>query len=114
MNGDAVEQEVFAFMTTEPNELTASINHERRPVLTPPTSRPGSRDHQKKRSSSRAATPPTRCASCSRVQSGRICWRPDLKKRGTAIVANRSGASDQAAGGGPLRIRGRGRKWSKE
>jgi putative SOS response-associated peptidase YedK len=32
-NGDSVEQEVFAFMTTEPNELTASINHERMPVL---------------------------------------------------------------------------------
>jgi putative SOS response-associated peptidase YedK len=28
-----VEQEVFAFMTTEPNELTKSINHERMPVL---------------------------------------------------------------------------------
>jgi hypothetical protein len=27
-----VEQGVFAFMTTEPNELTASINHERMPV----------------------------------------------------------------------------------
>lgn len=33
-----MEQEVFAFMTTEPNELTASINHERMPVLlTDPT-----------------------------------------------------------------------------
>jgi putative SOS response-associated peptidase YedK len=32
-NSDTVEQEVFAFMTTEPNELTASINHERMPVL---------------------------------------------------------------------------------
>ena len=32
-NGDTVEQEVFSFMTTEPNELTASINHERMPVL---------------------------------------------------------------------------------
>jgi putative SOS response-associated peptidase YedK len=32
-NGDTVEQEVFAFMTTEPNELTASINHERMRVL---------------------------------------------------------------------------------
>jgi putative SOS response-associated peptidase YedK len=32
-NGEAVEQDVFAFMTTEPNELTASINHERMPVL---------------------------------------------------------------------------------
>ena len=32
-NGETVEQEVFAFMTTEPNELTASINHERMPVL---------------------------------------------------------------------------------
>jgi putative SOS response-associated peptidase YedK len=31
--GGTVEQEVFAFMTTEPNELTASINHERMPVL---------------------------------------------------------------------------------
>jgi putative SOS response-associated peptidase YedK len=32
-NGETVEQEVFAFMTTEPNALTASINHERMPVL---------------------------------------------------------------------------------
>jgi putative SOS response-associated peptidase YedK len=32
-NGETVEQEVFAFRTTEPNELTASINHERMPVL---------------------------------------------------------------------------------
>jgi putative SOS response-associated peptidase YedK len=32
-NGETVEQDVFAFMTTEPNELTASINHERMPVL---------------------------------------------------------------------------------
>jgi putative SOS response-associated peptidase YedK len=32
-NGENVDQEVFAFMTTEPNELTASINHERMPAL---------------------------------------------------------------------------------
>jgi putative SOS response-associated peptidase YedK len=32
-NGENVDQEVFAFMTTEPNELTASVNHERMPVL---------------------------------------------------------------------------------
>jgi putative SOS response-associated peptidase YedK len=32
-NGETVEQEVFAFMTTEPNALTVSINHERMPVL---------------------------------------------------------------------------------
>jgi putative SOS response-associated peptidase YedK len=32
-NGENVDQEVFAFMTTEPNALTASINHERMPVL---------------------------------------------------------------------------------
>jgi putative SOS response-associated peptidase YedK len=32
-NGDTVDQEVFAFLTTEPNDLTASINHERMPVL---------------------------------------------------------------------------------
>jgi putative SOS response-associated peptidase YedK len=31
--GENVDQEVFAFMTTEPNELTASINLERMPVL---------------------------------------------------------------------------------
>jgi putative SOS response-associated peptidase YedK len=29
--GENVDQEVFAFMTTEPNELTARINHERMP-----------------------------------------------------------------------------------
>jgi putative SOS response-associated peptidase YedK len=32
-NGANVDQEVFAFMTTEPKELTQSINHERMPVL---------------------------------------------------------------------------------
>jgi len=32
-NGDNVDQEVFALMTTEPNDLTKSINHERMPVL---------------------------------------------------------------------------------
>src|SRR3984893_15742627 len=31
--GQKVDLEVFAFMTTEPNALTASINHERMPVL---------------------------------------------------------------------------------
>jgi putative SOS response-associated peptidase YedK len=32
-NGENVEQEVFDFMTTEPNGLTVCINHERTPVL---------------------------------------------------------------------------------
>jgi putative SOS response-associated peptidase YedK len=32
-NGPNVDQEVFAFMTTEPNALTQSINHEHMPVL---------------------------------------------------------------------------------
>jgi putative SOS response-associated peptidase YedK len=32
-NGETVEQEVFAFMTTQPNALAASINHERMLVL---------------------------------------------------------------------------------
>ena len=32
-DGEHVDQEVFAFMTTEPNALTQSINHERMPVL---------------------------------------------------------------------------------
>jgi putative SOS response-associated peptidase YedK len=32
-DGENVDQEVFAFMTTEPNKLTHSINHERMPVL---------------------------------------------------------------------------------
>jgi putative SOS response-associated peptidase YedK len=32
-NGENVDQEVYAFLTTEPNELTASIHHERMPVL---------------------------------------------------------------------------------
>jgi putative SOS response-associated peptidase YedK len=32
-NGDTVGQEVFTFMTTEPNELTAGINYERMPVV---------------------------------------------------------------------------------
>lgn len=31
--GPNVEQDVFSFMTTTPNKLTASINHERMPVL---------------------------------------------------------------------------------
>jgi putative SOS response-associated peptidase YedK len=32
-NGENVDREVFAVITTEPNELTQSINHERMPVL---------------------------------------------------------------------------------
>ena len=32
-DGPSVTQTVYAFMTTEPNALTASINHERMPVL---------------------------------------------------------------------------------
>jgi putative SOS response-associated peptidase YedK len=32
-NGEPIELEVFAFMTTTPNELVATINHERMPVL---------------------------------------------------------------------------------
>lgn len=32
-DGPAVELEVYSFMTTLPNALTASINHERSPVL---------------------------------------------------------------------------------
>jgi putative SOS response-associated peptidase YedK len=32
-DGPRVEQEVYSFMTTVPNALTASINHERSPVL---------------------------------------------------------------------------------
>ena len=32
-NGENVDQEVFTFMTTEPNELTQCINHELMPVL---------------------------------------------------------------------------------
>ena len=31
--GDNIDQEVFAFMTTDPNALPNSINHERMPVL---------------------------------------------------------------------------------
>jgi putative SOS response-associated peptidase YedK len=32
-DGATITQDVYAFMTTEPNPLTASINHERMPVL---------------------------------------------------------------------------------
>lgn len=32
-DGPNVTQEVFSFLTTEPNQLTADINHERMPVL---------------------------------------------------------------------------------
>jgi len=32
-DGPVVDQEVFAFLTTSPNSLTATINHERMPVL---------------------------------------------------------------------------------
>ena len=33
MYGSTVEMDVYAFMTTAPNELTRSFNHERMPVL---------------------------------------------------------------------------------
>lgn len=32
-NGETVTQDVYSILTTEPNELTATINHERMPVL---------------------------------------------------------------------------------
>jgi len=32
-DGPIVEIDVFAFMTTNPNELVATINHERMPVI---------------------------------------------------------------------------------
>lgn len=32
-DGETIEQDVFAFMTTAPNELTISVNHQRMPVL---------------------------------------------------------------------------------
>jgi SOS response associated peptidase (SRAP) len=72
-NGETVEQEAFAFMTMEPNELTASINHERMPVLlTDPA------DFETWLSGWRAAMLPIRCGSCSRAQSARISWPHDL------------------------------------
>jgi putative SOS response-associated peptidase YedK len=73
--GENVDQEVFAFMTTEPNELTASINLERMPVLISDlddfeTWLSGSTEDA---FSWRAATQPSRCASCSSARSVRIC-----------------------------------------
>jgi putative SOS response-associated peptidase YedK len=64
-NGDSVEQEVFAFMTTEPTSLrSASTTSACRCCLPiPPTSRRGSRVLRMRRLSWRAATRPTRCAS---------------------------------------------------
>lgn len=32
-DGETIEQDVFAFMKTAPNEFAVSINHERMPVL---------------------------------------------------------------------------------
>jgi putative SOS response-associated peptidase YedK len=82
-NGETLEQEVFAFMTTEPNELTASINHERMPVLLPipPTSRRGSPVLRLRCSTSRAAMPLTRCGWCSPGPNAKTCWRRESLPR---------------------------------
>ena len=32
-DGDTVDQDVFSFMTTTPNDLVTTVNHERMPVL---------------------------------------------------------------------------------
>jgi len=76
-NGENVDQEVFAFMTTEPNELTtASITSACRYCCqTLPTSRRGSLAQRTRRSSWRAAMGLGRCASCSQVPSARTCSR---------------------------------------
>ena len=74
--GETVEQEVFSFMTTEPtSSLPASTTSACRccsPIA--PTSRRGSRVQCRMRSSSRAATRPTKCGSCSRVRIAKTFW----------------------------------------
>ena len=64
-NGDSVEQEVFAFMTTEPTSLRSASTTSACRCCLPisPTSRRGSRVLRMRRLSWRAATRPTRCAS---------------------------------------------------
>ena len=71
---DTLDQEVFAFMTTEPNELTAGIKHERILVL---LSEPEHYDTwlngpPEEGSRWRGRIQPRQCASCSRVR--RICY----------------------------------------
>ena len=82
-NGDTVEQEVFSFMTTEPNELTASINHERMPVLLtdPADFETWLSASTEEAFSSRAAMPRTRCGSCDRGRSARTCSRRRKRDR---------------------------------
>ena len=72
-NGENVDQEVFAFMTTEPNELTVSINHERMPVLLSDpadfeTWLSGSTEEAFKLARSYAADPDAHCAVRLRAQ----------------------------------------------
>ena len=76
-DGDNVDQEVFACMTTEPNDLTRSINHERMPVLIsdPADSRRGCPGQPRMHSSWREAMRQSRCVLCSSVRSARICCR---------------------------------------
>ena len=94
-DGPNVEIDTYAFMTTEPNALTRSINHERMPVLLSgedqfETWLSGS--PQEAFALARSFDP----ALMRIVQSGttkRICWRPDwspcVAVRATGIVQNR-------------------------
>lgn len=76
-SGESVDQDVFAFMTTEPNALTASINHKRMPVLitNPADFETWLSAPAHEAFNWRAAMRPSRCGSFSRAPSARICWR---------------------------------------
>ena len=68
-DGPKVDLEVYSFLTTTPNKLVETINHERMPVLL--TSRFGSGARQRRRSRLLASTRPNGCASCRRASGGK-------------------------------------------
>jgi putative SOS response-associated peptidase YedK len=67
-DGPIFELDVYAFLTTTPNELVATVNHERMPVVLtrPESSTPGCAGQCRKRWRWHGSIRPSGCRSCRR------------------------------------------------
>ena len=93
-DGPNVDIETYAFLTTSPNSLVATINHERMPVMCSRAKRnstPGFAVRPTKRSLWHASTRPRRCGSCRRAPTKRTGSRRDRGCVKTPIGCRRTG-----------------------
>jgi putative SOS response-associated peptidase YedK len=74
-DGPNVEIETYSFLTTTPNSLVSTINHERMPVLLTREDEFETwlRGTQKRHSPSRASIPRSKCGSCEKGSTSTTC-----------------------------------------